>query len=93
MSTTFAIHKLGNSIVLEDDYLPDDDIFGDDDDDVFIKVAFRGSSGIRWSNEVAKFLPDDLKVYPLDNSAQGIYTIGDIKKEIKLQKDVKKYNL
>ena len=31
---------------------------------------------------VAQLLPDDLEVIPLDNSAQGIYTIGDIRKAI-----------
>jgi hypothetical protein len=78
MSTTFGIHKLGENINLEDDYLTYDS------SDLFIKVAFRGNgTGMRWTNDVAKFLPDDLKVYPLDNSSQGIYTIGDIKNEIK----------
>ena len=48
---------------------------------IFRKVAFRSNS-IRWTDDLAKLLPDDTKVYPLDNSAQGIFTIGDIKKEI-----------
>lgn len=46
-----------------------------------IEIAFRSSS-IYWKNPLAQLLPDDLKVIPLDNGAQGIYTIGDIKKEI-----------
>ena len=50
-----------------------------------IEVAFR-SSTIRWKNALAQALPDDVKVIPLDNTAQGIYTIGDIKREIKKQK-------
>jgi hypothetical protein len=29
-------------------------------------------------------LPSSMKVYPLDNSAQGIYTIGDIIKEMEI---------
>lgn len=49
-----------------------------------VEIAFR-SSYIRWKNPLAQLLPDDLEVIPLDNSAQGIYTIGDIKKEIKNQ--------
>jgi hypothetical protein len=49
-----------------------------------IRVAFR-SNGIRWKNPIARLLPDDTKVEALDNSPQGIYTIGDIKKEIKAQ--------
>lgn len=46
-----------------------------------IEVAFR-SSYVRWEHPLAQLLPDDLKVIPLDNSAQGIYTIGDIRKAI-----------
>lgn len=46
-----------------------------------IEVAFR-SSYVRWRNPLAQLLPDDLEVIPLDNSAQGIYTIGDIRKAI-----------
>ena len=49
-----------------------------------IEVAFRGGS-IRWKHPLAQLLPDDLEVIPLDNSAQGIYTIGDIRKAIKNQ--------
>lgn len=46
-----------------------------------IEIA-RRSSSIRWINPLAQLLPDDLEVIPLDNSAQGIYTVGDIKKSI-----------
>jgi len=74
MSTIFGILKSGNDIILEDDFLPD----GYKDEDFEI-VAFRGNGGVMsWQNEIAKFLPSSMKVYPLDNSAQGIYTIGDI---------------
>jgi hypothetical protein len=77
MSTVFGIYRLRGEIELIDDCLPE--IYTDDD---FIEVAFRGNtSGICWKNELAEFLNDDIKVYPLDNSAQGIYTIGDIKRE------------
>lgn len=51
------------------------------DEDDFIEVAFR-SRGVRWTNELAPLLSDEIKVYPLDNTAQGIYTIGDIRDEI-----------
>ena len=46
-----------------------------------IEVAFR-SSYVRWKDPLAQLLPDDLEVIPLDNSAQGIHTIGDIRKAI-----------
>ena len=52
-----------------------------------IEVAFR-THYIRWENKLAHLLPDDLPVIPLDNSAQGIHTIGDIKKEIQKQNDI-----
>lgn len=51
-------------------------------DSGIIKVAFR-SNGIRFTNPIASLLPDDTEVIPLDNTAQGIFTIGDIKKQIK----------
>jgi len=75
MSTVFGIYKKRTDIQLVDDCLPD--YFLDDD---FIEVAFRGNvTGFRWTNELGTYLINEIKVYPLDNSAQGIYTIGDIK--------------
>ena len=53
----------------------------DEPEEEFLEVAKRGG-GIYWVNELAQLLPDDMPVYPLDNSAQGIFTIGDIKKAI-----------
>jgi len=76
MSTIFGICKI--DFELEDDTIPEK--YADED---FYDIAFRGNYGtIRWTNDIAKFLPDSLKVYPLDNTAQGIYSIGDIRKEI-----------
>jgi len=46
-----------------------------------IEVAHR-SYYIKWENPLAHLLPNETKVEPLNNSAQGIYTIGDIKKAI-----------
>lgn len=51
-----------------------------DQDDV-VEVAFR-SNGMRFINDLAWLLEDNIPVIPLDNTAQGVYTIGDIKKEI-----------
>jgi len=53
------------------------------DSDEPVDVAHRTSHGIIWVNRLAHLLPDDTEVIPLDNTAQGIYTIGDIKYEIK----------
>ena len=78
MSTIFGVHRTGEDIELHYNMIPETHW----DEDNFIEVAKQSNSTIYWLNDLAKFLPDDLKVYPLDNTAQGIYTIGDIKKEI-----------
>ena len=54
--------------------------------DEVVEVAFR-TQWIRWRNPLAHLLPDDTEVEPLDNSAQGIYTIGDIKEAIIKQEE------
>lgn len=52
-----------------------------DFDKTIEEVAFR-SNEIYFINNIAHLLPDDTKVIPMDNTAQWIYTIGDIKKAI-----------
>jgi hypothetical protein len=47
---------------------------------IFEPVFFRGHNNSRWLKEWAKLLPDETKVYAMDNTQQGIFTIGDIKK-------------
>ena len=47
-----------------------------------VEVAFR-SNGMRFTNALAQLLPDETPVIALDNSQQGVHTIGDIKEEIK----------
>ena len=49
-----------------------------------IEVAYR-THYIKWLNPLAHLLPNEIKVEPLDNSAQGIFTIGDIKMTIENQ--------
>ena len=51
-----------------------------------IEIAKRVNKSIRWINPIAKLLPDSQKVIPLDNTSQGIKTIGDIKKYINKNK-------
>jgi len=78
MSTTFGVSKKGKDIPMVDD-MPEVII-----DSEFIEVAFRSNGGIlRWTNDLAPLLQDEVKVYPLDNTAQGIHNIGDIRKSIK----------
>lgn len=79
MSTIFGIITNGEDFELDE--------YGDIPEGIrdyvdFEEVAFRSSS-IRWINPIASKLSDETKVYPLDNTAQGIFTIGDIKREIK----------
>lgn len=85
MSTTFGVYKRKINITLEDDDLPkyDDEGNSINIEDDFIEVFFRGHGGYcAYKNDLGQYLPNDLKVYPLDNTAQGIYTIGDCKKEL-----------
>ena len=44
-------------------------------------VAFR-SRNIRFTDPIAHLLIDDTKVYPIDDSNQGIFSIKDIKDAI-----------
>jgi len=50
-------------------------------------IAHRWFNGeeaeIRWLNALGELLPDDTKVIPTNNTAQGIHTIGDLKDKIK----------
>lgn len=50
-------------------------------DDKLVEVAFR-SNDIHFTNDIAMLLPDETSVFPLDNTNQGIDTIGDIKNAI-----------
>lgn len=53
----------------------------EDGEEVEVEVAFR-SNGVRWLDPLAQLLPDDTEVIAVDNSPQGIHTIGDIRKKI-----------
>jgi len=90
MSTIFGIHREGKKIKLVDDDLPEEYFQDGRIGDEFIEVAYRGNFGhIVWDNEVAQFLDDSIPVYSLDNTAQGIYTIGDLKREFNEQNKLK----
>jgi hypothetical protein len=41
----------------------------------------------RWLNPLADKLPDNTLVFVLDNDAQGVYTIGDIKQLLNKQNE------
>jgi hypothetical protein len=42
----------------------------------------NGKVSIWFTNPLAELLPDDTEVEAMDNSHQGIFTIGDIKEKI-----------
>ncbi len=55
-----------------------------------VEVALRHCKGgwgafFEWKSETASLLPDNTSVFPMDNTAQGITTIGDIRKAINAQ--------
>jgi hypothetical protein len=49
---------------------------------IFEPVFFRGNNS-RWLVSYGEQLSNETKVYALDNTQQGIFTIGDIKKFMK----------
>jgi hypothetical protein len=42
----------------------------------------NGKVEVWFTNPLAELLPDDTEVDAIDNSSQGIYTIGDIKDKL-----------
>lgn len=83
MSATFGVFFKDGKL-LDCEINEFDEFVHPENDLEVIEIAFRGNSGcISWVNELAQFLPLDTKVYALDNSQQGIYTIGDMIKKIK----------
>ena len=77
MSTKFGIltQKIDHEKLVDED----GDLLEYISRDVFEPIFFRGIN-TRWLSAVGEYLPDDMKVYALDNTQQGIFTIGDIKK-------------
>ena len=73
MSTTFAVKIFRPPYADEEDF---------ERGYRYEEVAFRSSSQSRWLNPLAPLLPDDTPLEPMDNSAQGIETIGDFRKLI-----------
>ena len=76
MSTKFGVLREKLDIEVGDE----NGVFNHISDSAFEEVWFRSMGRSRWLNDLAPLLPDDVKVYALDNSQQGVYTIGDIKK-------------
>jgi hypothetical protein len=85
MSTTFGIpqRKVDLDRLVDEDGELLDYIYTS----FFENLFFISMNNSRWIHAIDELLPDDTRVFPLDNSAQGIYTIGDIKKFLQSQHD------
>jgi hypothetical protein len=83
MSTTFGIplYPLDDKILVDEDGCLQPYI----SENFFNDVFFRGSKS-GWLNNLAENLDENTRVYPLDNTPQGIYTIKDCKEYLKNQK-------
>jgi len=85
MSTTFGILRIG----IDHDKIVDED--GDlleyISENIFEPVFFRSLNNSRWLTSFGPYLDSKLKVYALDNTQQGIYTIKDCKELIKKEYD------
>ena len=77
MSTTFGLPQ--RQVDLDKLVDEDGDLLDYIDPSFFEPVFFRGGCS-RWINPLAKMLPDDIRVFAMDNTQQGIFTIGDIRK-------------
>lgn len=85
MSTKFGIplYPVDDAILLDQDgelqpYISEN---------FFHDAFFRSYKNSRWLSDLAEKLPNDTKVYALDNSHQGIYTIADCKKILEDETD------
>ena len=80
MSTKFGI--LTQNIDHEKLVDEDGDLLDYISRNIFEPIFFRGVN-TRWLSAVGEYLPDDMKVYALDNTQQGIFTIKDCKELLK----------
>jgi hypothetical protein len=77
MSTTFGIIK--NDDIIK--YDEEKEVIWDDDYD-YIEIAKRIDNGWVWLNDLGELLPNHIKIYTFDNSPNGIFTIGDIRRDL-----------
>ena len=67
---------------------PPGELDEDSEGATYTAVAMRTFGGAYWLypfSEIAHAFADETAVYPLDNSAQGIETIGDLKREMQIK--------
>jgi hypothetical protein len=81
MSTTFGLFKI--PIVTDEDGF----ITSSYSEEDYIEIAFQANDGGTYWNYpyeiVAEHLDDSVPLYPLNNTPQGIYNIGDIRKKMR----------
>ena len=85
MSTTFGIplYPVDDKILIDEEGCLQPYI----SENFFNDVFFRGNSNnYGWLNNWAENLDENTRVYPLDNTPQGIYTIKDCKELLKNKK-------
>jgi hypothetical protein len=80
MSTTFGI--LQTKVEHEKLVDEDGDLLNYISHEIFEPIFFRGTNS-RWLRWYAENLDDNIKVYALDNTNQGIFTIKDCKEFLK----------
>lgn len=87
MSTTFGILK----IEIEHDKIVDEDgnLLEYISENIFEPVFFRSLNNSKWLTSFGPYLDNDLKVYALDNTQQGIFTIKDCKNLIEKENNGK----
>lgn len=85
MSTTFGVLKeyIDHHKIVDED----GDLLWYISESAFEPVFFRSMRNSRWLNTLGKYADDTVRVYPLDNTAQGIYTIKDCKNLIQKEYD------
>ena len=60
---------------------------GDKEVPIARRVGKPGETMMNFTTDYTDIMEDNHPVIPLDNTAQGIYTIGDIREHIKNQQD------
>jgi len=85
MSTTFGVLK---------EYIDHDKIVDENgeilwyiSDNAFDTIFFRSMRQSRWLHLNDEYIDDNVRVYALDNTHQGIYTIKDCKELLKKEQD------
>jgi hypothetical protein len=85
MSTTFGIPQ--REVYISNLIDEDGELHDYINTDWFTPIFFRAMSKSRWLTPLAWALPDDTRVFALDNTHQGILTIKDCKNQLKQEHD------